>query len=221
MKSTLLLCWVLFIFSCGKEKVIQLPEIHHADVSTLEDVSAAYLFYDDTKTDKVDLNRKNLITTTNWLINVDKRFTLKQVIPHIQFLQEKKGNAGHKNESAKNYFTCNDVSKKNLGFIEFTHVVYHTEEAETVLEDQYSIAVMDLSDIIIFSTDEYEYKTNIKNLVKVLNKKSSQNEENKTYHLSFNAQLSFQDYITIKSELSKWDAKNVSISNHEYIFNAP
>ena len=31
----------------------------------------------------------------------------------------------HKNENAKNYYTCNDVSQHNLGFIEFTNVIYH------------------------------------------------------------------------------------------------
>ncbi len=30
----------------------------------------------------------------------------------------------HKNEDAKNYFTCNDTSIKNLGFVEFTDVNY-------------------------------------------------------------------------------------------------
>ena len=60
------------------------------------------------------------------MVNIDKRLTLKQAIPHIKFLQDKKRNAEmHKNENAKNYYTCNDTSIKNLGFIEFTDVDYH------------------------------------------------------------------------------------------------
>src|SRR5690606_14870685 len=121
MKKILFLAIITLFYSCGKEKVIQLPEIQHADISKIDDVSVAYLFYDETLPDSVDLNRKNIITTTNWLINVDKRLSLKQAIPHIQFLQEKKENSSHKKENAKNYFTCNDLSRKNLGFIEFTN----------------------------------------------------------------------------------------------------
>ena len=79
------------LISCGQDKTVQLPEIKHADISKINDVSAAYLFYDESKADSVELNRKNLISTTNWLVNVDKRLTLKQIIPHIKFLQDKKG----------------------------------------------------------------------------------------------------------------------------------
>ena len=71
-------CITLIIFaSCGKEKIVQLPEINHSKISKINDVSAAYLFYDVTQPDSVELNRNNLISTTNWLINVDKRLTLK------------------------------------------------------------------------------------------------------------------------------------------------
>ena len=93
---------LLLLLSCGNEKVLQLPEINYSKITKLNDVSAAYLFYNETQKDSVELNRKNLISTTNWLINVDKRLTLKQVIPHIQFLQEKKKNSSHKNEVSKN-----------------------------------------------------------------------------------------------------------------------
>ena len=115
----------LFLWSCGNEKVIQLPEVQHAKISEILDVSPAYIFYNETQPDSVELNRKNLIISTNWLFNVDKRLTLEQAIPKIKFLQDKKRNAKmHKNEAAKNYYTCNDTSIKNLGFIEFTNVNY-------------------------------------------------------------------------------------------------
>src|SRR5690606_34637928 len=116
---------LLLIFSCGKDKVVQLPEIESAPISEVNDISAAYIFYDENKPDSVELNRNNLISTTNWLFNVDKRLMLKQSIPQIKLLQEKRRNAQlHKNESARNYFTCNDTSKKTLGFIDFTDVIY-------------------------------------------------------------------------------------------------
>ena len=73
------------IYSCGNEKILQLPEINHSDITEILDVSHAYLFYDETKPDSIELNRKNLISTTNWLVNVDKRLTLDQAIPSIVF----------------------------------------------------------------------------------------------------------------------------------------
>ena len=122
---------ILVLFSCGDEKIIQLPEIKNADITEALDVSPAYIFYDETQPDSTLFNRKNLISTTNWLVNVDKRLTLKQAIPHLQYLQSKRRKASmHKNENAKNYFTCNNTSFKNLGFLEFTELTYLNKEED-------------------------------------------------------------------------------------------
>ncbi len=125
MKKLIYFLVITIILSCNNERVLQLPEIENAKITEVLDVSPAYIFYDKTQPDSTLFNRKNLIGTTNWLVNVDKRLTLKQAIPHIQYLQNKrKKESIHKNENAKNYFTCNDTSIKNLGFIEFTDVNY-------------------------------------------------------------------------------------------------
>ena len=218
------------IVSCGKDKLVQLPEIKHADISKINDVSAAYLFYDESKADSVELNRKNLISTTNWLVNVDKRLTLKQIIPHIKFLQDKKGTSSHKNEKAKNYFTCNDTSRKNLGFIEFTDVVYHQEESNDYYNknenkikfDQYISLKIKSSDSLTI-----EFFTNGCSLIHSSNQKdllshleSNLTEQGDAVIISeFNENLSFQDYITYKFLLSQINFKHVTIANDEFIFN--
>ena len=92
MKHLYIVSLLLFL-SCNNNKVVQLPEMEQADITEIIDVSPAYLFYDETKKDSIELNRKTLISTTNWLVNVDKRLTLKQAIPKIKFLQDKKRNA--------------------------------------------------------------------------------------------------------------------------------
>lgn len=219
MRYFLLFCLAISIFSCGKDKVLQLPEISHSEISKINDVSAAYLFYAETKTDSVELNRKNLISSTNWLINIDKRLTLKQVIPHIKFLQEKKRNSSHKKENTKNYFTCNNASKKNLGFIEFTDLVYDTKGGQIGTVNNYSIAVINLNNIIIYPLNQSDYKTSITSFVKDINKTLYNDKGNSSISLSFHNNLSFQDYISFKSILLKLDLENVTISNHEFIFN--
>jgi biopolymer transport protein ExbD len=219
----------IFICACGKEKIVQLPEISHSKISTINDVSAAYLFYDENKPDKVELNRKNLISTTNWLVNVDKRLTLKQVIPEIIFLQEKKQNAEmHKNENAKNYFTCNDTSIKNLGFIEFTDVVYHEENSKTYVNKKkrtfkqlinIRVHSIDSTFVSFISNDtSFTHTTNQKELLKHL-KTNLNNQGNAIIVSEFEETLSFQDYITFKSLISKIDFKNVTIANDEFVFN--
>ncbi len=223
MKHTFLLTMILFIFSCGKDKVILLPEISHSEISEINDVSPAYLFYDETKSDGVELNRKNLISTTNWLVNVDKRLTLKQVIPHIKFLQEKKKNSSHKNKNAKNYFTCNDTSKKNLGFIEFTDVVYEIDIDNAIFPDLNSrpeVAHIYFKSFEKIETDIMLYEhgekiiLNFTDLIKYLD-----NTNDTVIKLSFNSNVSFQDYITVKSKILSKVSDNLRLFNHELINN--
>lgn len=227
MRYYILLITTLFLFSCENEKVLQLPEISHSNITEINDVSAAYLFYDETQKDSVELNRKNLISTTNWLVNVDKRLTLKQVIPHIKFLQDKKTSSSHKNKNAKNYFTCNDTSRKNLGFIEFTDVVY-SEERNFInyskvsslknLKNQILINFNSGEVIKVFNinSEELSIKVNDIDLTEELKKIDS--NENIIY-LDFNSNLSFQDYIKFKSIISEMNLKEAEISNEEFIYN--
>ena len=226
MKHLLLLFITIGLLSCNNEKVLELPEINHSKISEIDDISAAYLFYDSEK-DSIELNRKNLISTTNWLVNVDKRLSLKLAIPQIAFLQNKKKNAGHKKEGIKNYFTCNDTSLKSLGFIEFTETVYHEETSWEYLaklsdlnesKNAISITFDNTNSISIIEVDSSltSTKTDKNNLLAYLKK---QDRANRNIYLNFNVDLNFQDYITYKSLLEKADLKESKISNNEFIFN--
>ncbi len=227
IKNIYLLIILLFLISCGNEKVVQLPEINHSDISEIRDVSAAYLFYDESNSEGFELNRKNLISTTNWLVNVDKRLILKQVFPQLKFLQNKKQNSEHKNQNAKNYFTCNDTSKKALGFIEFTDIVYHVESSDTYMakisefKDAKNIKPISFNldgeiSIINPNSDPFIIMTNKNELLNDLKKLDTIQT---TLYLNFNEQLSFQDYITYKSMLLKSNFKHLKISNQEFLHN--
>lgn len=230
MRYTYLLV-LLCCFNCKNERVLQLPEIKNADVTEVFDVSPAYIFYDEAQPDSTLLNRKNIISTTNWLVNVDKRLSLQQAIPYIILLQEKKRNAEiHKNENAKNYFTCNDTSIENLGFIEFTDVYYEFSErpnkdlnfskifeAETTNSNKITHL-----DLVFNKKTINNFKNDLSTLFEQLKLMNSASFENKTTSVSidlyFEKSLSFQDYITVKSELLKLKYENFIISTNEYIY---
>lgn len=219
MKNISLLIVLLLFISCGKDKVVHLPEINHSDISEIQDVSAAYLFYDASNPEGYELNRKNLISTTNWLVNVDKRLTLEQVIPEIKFLQNKKQTSSHKNESAKNYYTCNDISKKTLGFMEFTDIVYHDESPDLSNTLNMSPIRFDLDGSITIMNTKSEplsIMTNKNDLIHDLKKLDTIQQ---AFYLTFNTALSFQDYITFKWALSQSNFKYIRISNQEFLHN--
>ncbi|WP_417867832.1 hypothetical protein [Xanthomarina gelatinilytica] len=222
MMKHLYIVFLLLFLSCNNNKVVQLPEMEQADITEIIDVSPAYLFYDETKKDSIELNRKTLISTTNWLVNVDKRLTLKQAIPKIKFLQDKKRNAEiHKNDAAKNYYTCHDTSINNLGFIEFTNVYYKEKQPENhnLKPNEYLMVCQTPLNIEVIGLDIDTLKTTLGTFSKDLKRLFPSFNETKTLQLFLNNKLSFQDYIGIKSKLNKLKEEYLIIANDEFLFN--
>lgn len=228
MKYPILIVCLLTLFSCNK-KTLLLPEADTCTITEVNDLSVAYIFYDTNLPDSVELNKKNLIISTNWIVNVDKRLSLEQAIPKVEVLQKKRRNASmHKNEKAREFFACNDTAIKNLGFIDFTGVDYNHSTA-----DDYLLKAPEISNTIkvLVTTKSLEHieiripndttetiKTNYTNLSKELNTLSSTIELRKELVLSFNKKLSFQDYISVKSQLSTIDDFNILLSKQEFIY---
>lgn len=220
MKKVIYLILFTALFSCGNKKVVQLPEINNAKITDVLDVSTVYMFYNKA-TDSIEFNRKNMISTTNWLVNVDKRLTLKQMLPHLQYLQDKRHGEGmHKNENAKNYFTCHDKSVNNLGFLEFTDILYYSENDLSKFltsgdKNILQVYFKNIDDISILRLDKNEKIVYDSFLDFTENLSLYQNYQ---VHLGFDKNISFQDYITIKSNLSKMDTENLTLSNQEFIY---
>lgn len=218
---------LLLTFSCANEKTILLPEIAHSDIAKVLDVSPIYIFYDEGKTDSLELNIANLITSTNWLINVDRRLTVGQVIPKIMVLQDKKRDAEvNKKENSKNYYTCNDRSIKNLGFLDFTKVIYKTNyvlpnisadfanprEKRIIIDFR---SARDIKLVSIFNDSVVKRST-----LQSLKENIEELPQNASYEffLNINDQLSFQEYITFKSTLSQINESKMTINENEFIY---
>lgn len=221
MKYLKFLIPLLFV-ACSSDKVILLPEVQESSIHEILDVSPAYLFFDSTAVNGVELNRRNLIISTNWLVNVDKRLTLKQAIPEIQFIQNKKRNAElHKNEDAKNYYSCNDTAIKNLGFIEFTNVYYHTKDSvettqkalSNIKANSLKIQVESLNRITIADFEEFR---NLQELVSDLQNDSLLQSKPLVLHVS--ESLTFQEYISLKSALIKVKSEDLIVDANEFIY---
>ena len=214
MKNAYIVFLLLISLSACNKKTVLLPEIENAKTIEVTDVSPIYMFYDE-ETDSIEFNRKNMISTTNWLINIDKRLTLKQVLPHLQYLQEKRhGDGMHKNENAKNYFTCNDTSRNSLGFIDFTDVIYQNKPIENYLaqlNDSVYHVLRFTKDSIFVNGNSIEYEK-LKYYLKILAINKAK------IILRFEPIINFQDYISIKESMSELNSSNFLISNEEFIY---
>ncbi|MGL2994534.1 hypothetical protein [Flavobacterium sp. TSSA_36] len=111
----------IFLISCEEKKEIQLPKANASMVTAVGEHSLVYIFFKQNKNDTIAvLNRTNTISSTNWIFAVDKRLSLRLVMPEIIKMQAKKEGSMHKSEISENYFSYADTVHKSLAFLPFT-----------------------------------------------------------------------------------------------------
>jgi len=128
MKKIVILISLLSLFSC-EDKPVLLPQVDHTILAKIEDHSPIYMFFKTEKKDTlIDVNRKNSISSTNWIFNIDKRLPLRLVVPEVIKLQAKKEGSAHKSAASENYFSYSDSIQKQLAFIPFTKLTFTLEQ---------------------------------------------------------------------------------------------
>lgn len=206
MKFLTLIVFFVF-FSCGNKEAILLPKSNATVVSDVQDHSPIYIFFRTKDKDTLaEVNRKNSIITTNWILNIDKRLPLRIVIPEVMKLQDKKRKEkAHKNEKAENYYSYADTIGKNMAFIPFTKIYYKLENPT--------------SGVIVFVTKNNKFLVNNisvkrEKLLNYLN--SLPIKKGNKFILCFAKDLSYGNYIETKIFLSTIQMGN--IQNEEFLF---
>jgi hypothetical protein len=198
--------FVLFLCtSCGNKEDILLPKAGKSIVKEVTDLSPIYIFFRVKGKDTLaEVNRKNSIITTNWILNIDKRLPLRLVIPQVMKLQQKKREEKeHRNELALNYYSYADSIGKNLAFIPFTEVYYKMEKPKSGVE-----VYFDKNNKIL--VDNKEVSTNdLENYIK-------QNSADKDIFYSFDKNMLFDNYINLKVFLRSIEWK--FITHKEFIY---
>lgn len=203
---------LLLCISCGNKEEVLLPKSDRTIVKEVVDLSPIYFFFRVKGKDTlVEVNRNNSISTTNWILNIDRRLPLRLVIPEVMKLQEKKrGDSAHKNEAAENYYSYADSIGKNLAFIPFTKVYYKREKPFSGLNSIYfSSDKIKVNDVIVSRAELQDYLNNIfsENDIPIL--------------LCFDKRISFGSYIQDKIFIKSLNITKKGISfdeNQEFIF---
>lgn len=219
----------LTLLSCN-EKIVQLPETTTKDITEILDVSTIYMFYDEA-TGTAEFNRKNMISSTNWLVAIDKRITLKQALPHLQYLYNKRHDDGmHSNDKARSYLSCSNPEIKNLAFIDYTDVAYSNKDAadfitnffvdktDTDVAKHYYINIKSADAIVIGNQTEVN-TFNQAEFIAYLKQITQNTSVDFNLYTSYNENLTFQDYITIKTLLLDIKKDHIKIANEEIIYN--
>ena len=211
MKYFTLIAFIM-LFSCGNKEDVLLPKAATTIVKNIDDLSPIYLFFRaNGKDTTAELNRKNSIISTNWILNIDRRLPLRLVIPHVIKLQQKKREEkAHKNEKAENYYSYADTIGKNLAFIPFTNVYYKMEKpTKEGVKICFYKDRLEVNDSVVSKLKLEEYLNNIKI------------ENEKSFILCFDKNISYGSYINSKVFIKniKLNKKELSFDeNQEFIF---
>ncbi|MBL4939697.1 MAG: hypothetical protein JKY16_05395 [Lutibacter sp.] len=226
MKNIFLILVLFLTFGCSKKEV-KLPTLGAKGIQELHNHSQVWFFLTLKNNDTIaSVNKNNTISTTHWIFNIDKRLSLKTIIPSVQKLQYKHINSIHSKESMHNYFSYSDTISRKLSFLEFDHVEYKTDSllSKYYIKKHPSNYLKYNNINLTFNPtntwindakmEENEFKTTLLEFVEFTK------EGNQTMlHLNFNEKLSYQDYLYYKTMIHNFEDTNIITNNIEFIFN--
>jgi len=225
MNKLFILLFPLILLSCSKKEV-KIPLLAEKGIQEINNHSEVWIFFEVENSDTIaNVNRKNTISTTHWIFNIDKKLALKTFIPSIIVLQDKHANSIHSKEGMHNYFSYSDTISKKLSFLEFDGVIYKTD---SILSKNYikttSTNYLEYNNInLTFNPnnvwlndtklEKSEFKTTLLEFI------DFSSEGKKTMlHLNFNDKLSYQNYLFYKTMLHNFEDKNILTNKTEFIF---
>lgn len=227
MKKIVAIVFLLSLFSCS-EKEVQLPQAEVSALKNIVDHSPIYMFFEiqNEKDTIIEVNRKNSISSTNWIFSIDKRLPLKLVIPEVIKLQDKKANSAHSKKDAIDVFSYSDSIGKNLAFFPFTDVKYKLDNEfskffikkhskKYITYHNLAINFNKDNDITIdgLAVERIEFLEFIKQI-----EDFTIDDKLILLHLNFDKNLSFGAYL--KNKVLVWQATNskVQIASFEFIY---
>lgn len=194
------------LICCGDEKKILLPKASFSVEKKVEDISTIDIFFTVEGNDTLaDVSKNTLISTTNWVFNIDKRLPLKTILPDIIKLQEKKRKKT-KGEiaSTQNYYSYADSIGKNLAFLNFTNVQYHLKRPSE------GIVVFIDKKNRLFVNDSLMERKDLQNHI------AATIPHLKPVHYCFDKEMLYGNYLLNRMFLQTVEHKKVSF--YEYVY---
>ncbi len=215
MKKALFLFFVVMLsfLSCGK-KTLQLPQVAVPGVGPIQNHSEVWVFLKhDTDALKAEINKNNTIGSTHWIINIDKRLPLSEVIPALQMVKIKRAKKSpHSVEGMHTYLSYSDTENKQISLFLIDSIQY------IMLKDKELQNIKKLNTVagsIRFMTDsiQIDHKRIPKERWKYMFFDTSRV---KKYQLLFSKDLTYQDYMKYRLEVAN-KLRNMPIDNVELI----
>ena len=225
MRKLTLILFTLLMLGCSK-KELKIPTLAEKGIQELQNHSQVWLFFEVKNNDTVAVvNRKNTISTTHWIYNIDKRLPLKAIIPSIIKLQDKHANSMHSEKGMFDYFSYSDTISKRLSFLKFDGVTFKTDGFLSSQFIENNADYINYHNVhLVFNqnsvwingakTDRLNFKNELAALLKLYAE-----DKQTMLHLNFNRNLLYWDYLFYRTIIENLSNENILINKNEFIFN--
>jgi biopolymer transport protein ExbD len=218
MKNKYLIFFIflsVIILSCSK-KDIQLPLIEADALSDIYNHSSIWIFYKkDAKDTLAVLNKNNKIINTHWILNIDKRLTMKHVTPVLIELQKAKHKPSmHKKEGSNMYFSYANTKSNKISLLEFNPINFqYLKELKLDSTSGTQVIKVYLKKNKILVNKTSSNSNHLKSILE--NYKKPDSLQSAKIYLGYDENISYQKYLQSKMILSK---TNIAIDSTENIY---
>lgn len=196
---------LLVLLSCAKKEVL-LPVIETDGIGQIENHSSIWIFFEVSGQDTLAvLNKGNKLLNTHWIFNVDRRLSMKEVIPLLQTMQENRNkDSMHKKEGMKNYFSFADSKNERISLIEYPQVEFvrgeFPDDQAAMEADSTCVVGMTLLGEICRVGDGTYGIEDVDRIAEAL--KACEEGRQASFRLIYSEDLVFQDYLAARAHLA-------------------
>lgn len=214
MKRFIIIFSVIFsvIFSACKNKSVQLPQIPEEGITSVYNHSQIWVFYKQ-EDDHImaDVNKNNLISTTHWIINIDKRLPMSQVLPVFKMVKEKRAKKTiHSVDGMHDYLNYADIKHQTNALFQIdslTVTSYSNKDFDTFKKGQYNNLILLNPETILINQTKIDYSE--------IDDKINDFLSSDPVILCYKNSLTYQKYLESKVLLSKILHNDCQLSNDE------
>lgn len=217
MKHFLIIISLFVVFTSCKDKTLELPQVGASGLTDIQNYSQVWVFYEESETGvQANYNRKNTISTTHWIINVDRKLPLSEVIPVLQQIKTKRSEKSlHSAEGMGNYLSYSDVKDEKIALFSIDSIDYKVLSREDLAQWEQK----DACDYIFAFSENDIWLDNDKIAIGEWEAIRFDSLKKGKLQLHFDENISYQDYMTYRLSLNANLPKEVKIENIELVIN--
>lgn len=219
MKNTgSVLLFFLIAWGCTRQSV-KLPTLPITGITdTIYDNSQIWIFFRAIEDDTTAvLNRKNSISTTSWIFNIDRRLPMKLVAPHLVKLMEKreKPSMHPKDVDDLNYFSYVNTTDNLLSFVAFDTLYIRNQAVHiTKPDDSTTVHIQIDRKLDRFQINGKTVDNNkiTAHLNQIIARKKAE------LYFRFDKNITYADYLYAKAIFQAFNKEKVKLHREEYMY---